>query len=69
MAPGWVMTEKQKRLWVKPESLAEHLARQCLRETLNPEDVAGAVLFLASNMSRMITGQVLAVDGGVVVSG
>ena len=69
VAPGWVMTEKQKRLWVKPDSLAEHLARQCLRETLNPEDVAGAVLFLASNMSRMITGQVLAVDGGVVVSG
>jgi NAD(P)-dependent dehydrogenase (short-subunit alcohol dehydrogenase family) len=36
---------------------------------LVPSDIVDAVLFLASKSSRMITGQSLAVDGGVVVSG
>ncbi|MCB1343169.1 MAG: SDR family oxidoreductase [Pseudooceanicola sp.] len=69
VAPGWVLTEKQKALWATPEGLAEHLARQCLPEHLAPEDIVAPVLFLASQASRMITGQCLAVDGGVVVSG
>lgn len=69
VAPGWVMTEKQQRLWVTPEDLASHLARQCLQETIKPEDLVAPVLFLASKASRMMTGQVMPVDGGVVVTG
>lgn len=69
VAPGWVLTEKQKALWATPEGLAGHLARQCLSEHLLPEDIVQPVLFLASDASRMITGQCIAVDGGVVVSG
>lgn len=69
IAPGWVLTEKQKALWATPEALAGHLDRQCLKEHMVPEDIAGTALFLASHASRMITGQTLAVDGGVVVSG
>lgn len=69
VAPGWVLTEKQKALWATPEGLAEHLARQCLPEHLVPEDIVQPVLFLSSDASRMITGQCIAVDGGVVVSG
>jgi galactose dehydrogenase len=69
IAPGWVLTDKQKDLWVTPEALAAHLERQCLQEPLAPADIVGAALFLASETSRAITGQVLAVDGGVVVSG
>ncbi len=66
LAPGWVLTQKQRDQWATPEALAGHLERQCLKDHLVEEDVLGAVLFLASNASRMMTGQCLAVDGGVV---
>lgn len=69
LAPGWVLTKKQKDLWVTPEALAAHLARQCLNDTLEPNDIVDAVLFLASGASRMMTGQMMVVDGGVVTSG
>lgn len=69
LAPGWVLTQKQKDLWVTPEGLAAHLDRQCLKDTLAPLDVLGGVLFLASNTSKMMTGQSLVIDGGVVVTG
>lgn len=69
LAPGWVLTQKQKDLWVTPEGLAAHLARQCLPDALEPEDMVGGCLFLASNASRAMTGQALVIDGGVVVTG
>ncbi len=69
IAPGWVLTDKQLRLWATPELLAEHLVKQRLKEHLKPEDIADGCLFLASNASRMVTGQVLAIDGGTVVTG
>jgi NAD(P)-dependent dehydrogenase (short-subunit alcohol dehydrogenase family) len=69
VAPGWVMTERQRRLWVTPEGLAEFLKKQAIPEELMPEDMVGPTLFLASSASRMVTGQVLAVDAGVVALG
>lgn len=69
LAPGWVLTQKQKDLWVTPEGLAAHLDRQCLKDALIPEDIIGGVLFLASKASKMMTGQALVIDGGVVVTG
>ncbi|WP_421701877.1 SDR family NAD(P)-dependent oxidoreductase [Aliiroseovarius sp.] len=69
LAPGWVMTPKQREMWVTPEALSAHLDRQCLKDELEPRDIVDAVLFLASNTSRMMTGQMMVVDGGVVVTG
>ena len=69
IAPGWVLTQKQLDLWATPEDLAAHLERQCLKSHLSPEDIVGAVLFMASETSRMMTGQCLVVDGGVVTTG
>jgi galactose dehydrogenase len=69
LAPGWVLTQKQKDLWVTPEGLQAHLDRQCLKDTLAPEDIVGGMLFLASESSKMMTGQALVIDGGVVVTG
>ncbi|SKA75659.1 NAD(P)-dependent dehydrogenase, short-chain alcohol dehydrogenase family [Thiothrix eikelboomii] len=69
LLPGWVMTERQKELWVTPEALDEHLGKQCLNMLLQPEDMIAPTLFLASEASRAMTGQALVVDGGVVVTG
>ena len=69
LLPGWVLTEKQRRLWATPEGLAAHLERQCLKEHLAPEDIVDGTLFLASDASRMMTGQALVIDGGVVATG
>lgn len=69
LLPGWVMTERQKALWVTPEDLAEHVGKQCLKTLLQPEDMVGTTLFLASDASKMLTGQAIVVDGGVVVTG
>jgi NAD(P)-dependent dehydrogenase (short-subunit alcohol dehydrogenase family) len=69
LAPGWVLTQKQLDQWATPDGLAAHLERQCLKEHLVPQDIVDATLFLSSEASRMMTGQCMAVDGGVVVSG
>lgn len=66
VAPGWVMTERQKKLWVTEEALADFVERQCLRRAMLPEDLVGPCLFLASDASEMITAQTLIVDGGVM---
>ena len=68
IAPGWVLTDRQKELWVTPESLAAHLARQCLPDPIEPADITGAALFLASHSSRMMTSQTLILDGGYISS-
>ena len=69
IAPGWVLTEKQLGKWATPEALKAHLDRQCLKDHLAPQDIVDTTLFLASDASRMITGQLVAVDGGVVTTG
>lgn len=69
LIPGWVLTEKQLREWATPEDLEAHLDKQCLKTHLAPEDMVGGTLFLASSISALMTGQVLVIDGGVVVTG
>jgi D-xylose 1-dehydrogenase len=64
VSPGAIMTERQRRLWMTPNYLAEIMQRQSLKRELNPGDVVDSVLFLASEQSAAITGQNLIVDGG-----
>jgi NAD(P)-dependent dehydrogenase (short-subunit alcohol dehydrogenase family) len=64
VAPGGVMTERQMRLWHTPESKAAMVARQAIHCDLLEEHIADAVLFLSADDSRMITKQLLAVEGG-----
>ena len=66
VVPGWVMTQRQKDLWVTPEAIAKHRDRQCLPDLVQPEDVARMVLFLASDDARAISASNFFVDGGSV---
>lgn len=64
--PGWIMTERQERLWLTPEGEQELMTRQCLKRKLYPDDIARPVLFLASDDSAACTSQNYIVDGGWV---
>ena len=69
IAPGWVLTKKQLDKWATPDGLKAHLDRQCIKSHLKENDIEGGTLFLASASSSMITGQLIAIDGGVVMTG
>jgi NAD(P)-dependent dehydrogenase (short-subunit alcohol dehydrogenase family) len=64
VSPGWVMTERQVRLWLNAESERELARAQCLPDKLQPGDVARMVLFLASDDGAMCTAQEFKVDAG-----
>ena len=67
ISPGHIATEIVRRQWETEPELKEYfLSRTPLGRLGSPEDVVGAVVFLASPAAGMITGQVLAVDGGYV---
>ncbi len=62
--PGWIMTEKQRRLYYNDEGRAILAQNQPLTGLITPEDVADLALFLGSDNSRMCTGQEFTIDGG-----
>jgi NAD(P)-dependent dehydrogenase (short-subunit alcohol dehydrogenase family) len=66
VVPGWIMTERQIRLWLTPEAEQELLRRQCLKRKLVPADVARAILFFAADDSAGCTSQSYLVDAGWV---
>ena len=64
LVPGWVMTEKQLRMWVNESSSRLIDENQCLPTRLESADIARMALFLAADDSRMCTAQDFIVDGG-----
>ena len=66
IAPGWIMTERQKTLWLTPEGEKELMNRQCLKRKLQPDEIARATLFFASDEASACTNQQYVVDGGWV---
>jgi NAD(P)-dependent dehydrogenase (short-subunit alcohol dehydrogenase family) len=64
IVPGWVMTEKQKRLWFDARAVADRDRGQCIGQDLMPIHIASMALFLAADDSAMCTGQDFIVDGG-----
>ncbi|MEL6920312.1 MAG: SDR family oxidoreductase [Pseudomonadota bacterium] len=66
IAPGWVMTARQKELWATPEAVGEFMQRQAIGEELTPEQMVGPTLFLASAASSAITAQTIIADHGVL---
>jgi NAD(P)-dependent dehydrogenase (short-subunit alcohol dehydrogenase family) len=66
VAPGWVMTERQIKLWLDEEGERLIDRSQCLPGRVLPWHIARMVLFLASDDSAMCTAQEFIVDGGWV---
>jgi NAD(P)-dependent dehydrogenase (short-subunit alcohol dehydrogenase family) len=65
IAPGLVKTDLARALWESNEELIA--ARMPLQRLGVPDDIAGAALFLASDLASWITGQTLVVDGGALL--
>ncbi|MBE1162221.1 SDR family NAD(P)-dependent oxidoreductase [Dyella acidiphila] len=64
LVPGWVITEKQRELWLDEAGKQEIARKQCMPGYLDADDLARAALFLGADDSRMCTGQSFIVDGG-----
>ncbi len=62
--PGWIMTERQIKMWLTPEAEADLMKQQCLPEKLYPPDIARMILWLCADDSRLVTAQNFIVDGG-----
>ena len=64
VSPGWVMTERQIKLWLNAEGEEAIKRNQCLPDKLQPSDIANMVLFLAADDGAMCTAQEFKVDAG-----
>ena len=69
IAPGLVRTDMARALWDDPDRLASALESYPLGRIGEPEDIAGAAVFLASRAGHFMTGQTLVIDGGTTVTG
>ena len=67
IAPGLVKTDFARALWEDPERIAATNSTTPLRRIGEPEDIAGAVVFLASKAGAFMTGQSMVIDGGVTI--
>jgi NAD(P)-dependent dehydrogenase (short-subunit alcohol dehydrogenase family) len=65
IAPGLIKTDFARALWEDPETLQRRTASTPLRRIGEPDEIAGAAVFLASQAGAFMTGQSLVIDGGV----
>jgi NAD(P)-dependent dehydrogenase (short-subunit alcohol dehydrogenase family) len=65
IAPGLIKTDFARALWEDPENLQRRTAATPLRRIGEPDEIAGAAVFLASQAGAFMTGQSLVIDGGV----
>jgi len=69
IAPGVIKTRLSEALWKEPAVGEAAIQRTALLRLGEPEEVAGVVLFLASDASSYITGETIVIDGGALLGG
>lgn len=67
IAPGLIKTDFARALWEDEQMLAQRTATTPLRRIGEPDEIAGAAIFLASKAASFVTGQAIVVDGGVTI--
>jgi NAD(P)-dependent dehydrogenase (short-subunit alcohol dehydrogenase family) len=67
IAPGLIKTDFAKALWENPDTLKRATSGSPLRRIGEPDEIAGAAVFLASAAGSFMTGQALVVDGGATI--
>ena len=67
IAPGLVKTDFARALWEEPEALRRRTENTPLRRIGEPDEIAGAAVFLASKAGSFMTGQAIVVDGGATI--
>ncbi len=67
IAPGLIKTDFARALWEDVEALKRRTATTPLRRIGEPDEIAGAAVFLASQAGSFVTGQTIVVDGGVTI--
>ncbi len=67
IAPGLIRTDFARALWENPQTLQMVTSMTPLKRIGEPEEIAGAAVFLASRASTFVTGQAIVVDGGSTI--
>lgn len=67
IAPGLIKTDFARALWEDEQALKQRTATTPLRRIGEPDEIAGAAVFLASQAGSFVTGQTIVVDGGVTI--
>jgi len=67
IAPGLTKTRFSEALWKNPDILKMAMFKTPLRRPADPEEMVGAIIYLSSDASSYVTGQIIGIDGGITI--